>query len=75
MGIVYADIILRNVGDILKFKEKLINKNEIRQRTITAMVDTGAGTLVINEEIQKQLGLGVQGQRSVVFGKQLKRGF
>jgi clan AA aspartic protease len=34
--------------------------NEIRQLTVNALVDTGAWTLVINEETRQKLGLNVK---------------
>jgi predicted aspartyl protease len=37
------------------------------------MVDTGAGTLVINEEIREKLGLTTKGLRSVTFGNETKQ--
>ena len=63
MGFVHAEITLKNVEDVFKAKDGLIKNHEIRQATVTAMVDTGAGTLVINEKLRLQLGLGVEGER------------
>ena len=60
MSIVYTEITLINYEDKSRVKEGLINKNEIRQITMTAMVDTGAWALVINERICKELGLDIQ---------------
>ena len=39
MGIVRTDITLKNVKDIIKAEEGLINESEIRQTTVEAMVD------------------------------------
>ena len=61
MGLVYADITLRNATDVGNCKRGLINEQEIRETTLTAMVDTGAATLVINEPIRQQLGLDTEG--------------
>ena len=63
MGIVREEITLKNVFDIGKAQDGLIKDEEIRQTTVTAMVDTGAVTLVINEKLREQLGLKVQGSR------------
>jgi len=60
MGYVYAEIILTNDGDITDAKRGYIKEPEIRQITVTAMVDTGAATLIINEDIRQQLGLSVK---------------
>ena len=59
MGFVYADITLQNAGDVTRCKDGLIKEHEIRQTTLTAIVDTGAATLVINEIIRQQLGLDI----------------
>ena len=63
MGLVYEKITLKNAGDVTNARRGVINEPEIRQATITAMVDTGAGTLVITETIRQQLGLDVIGER------------
>ena len=57
MGYVFAEITLKNVSDLIKESEGIIQKPEIRQTTVEAIVDTGSGTLVINEEIRQELGL------------------
>ena len=60
MGIVYAEITLRNSVDIAMVKRGVMKKSEIREKTVTAMVDTGAATLVINEDVRRHLGLEVE---------------
>ena len=62
---VYAEITLINVNDVTRAEVGFIKQSEIRQTTVTAMVDTGAATLVINEELRHQLGLRIQGERPV----------
>jgi len=57
MGLVHAEITLKNAGDVTNVKRGYIKEPEIRQTTVTAMVDTGAATLIINEDIRRQLGL------------------
>ena len=59
MGIIRTAITLKNAIDVYKAKEGTIKEQEIRQKSIDALVDTGAWTMVINETIQKELGLGV----------------
>ena len=59
MGIIRTSITLKNAIDVYKAQEGAINEHEIRQTNIEALVDTGAWTMVINEEMQKQLGLRV----------------
>jgi clan AA aspartic protease len=60
MGLVYADITLRNATDVWNYRRGSLNEPEIRQTEVRALVDTGAGTLVINEAIRQQLGLDIE---------------
>jgi len=60
MGVVKAEIILSNAGDVTGVRRGYMKEPEIRQTTVTAMVDTGAVTLIINEDIRQQLGLSVE---------------
>jgi len=59
MGNVFAEITVKNAADIALAHAGHIAENDIHSVTFTAIVDTGATTLVINEEIFKQLGLSV----------------
>jgi clan AA aspartic protease len=59
MGLVYAEITLKNARDVFKAEDGIIKESEIRRTVVRALVDTGAWTLVINETIRKQLGLQV----------------
>ena len=54
---VYAEIDLANGGDVYMFRQGLIEETEIKQTTITALVDSGAFMLSINENIKTQLNL------------------
>ena len=63
MGMVHAEITLKNAIDVGAAQRGMIKDAEIRQTTVTAMVDTGAGTLVINEKVRQILGLEIQGKR------------
>jgi clan AA aspartic protease len=63
MGYVYADITLRNAVDVGNYLCGAMQEPDIRQITVQAMVDTGAGTLIINEAIQQALGLVVIGEQ------------
>jgi clan AA aspartic protease len=60
MGEVRTEITLVNIGDAVKARDGLIPETEIRRLTVNAVVDTGAGTLIINEEIREKLGLQVE---------------
>ena len=63
MGLVYANIELINIEDEFSVKKHLIGIDEIRRMTISMMVDSGAITLTINEEIRQALGLEIIGHR------------
>ena len=62
MGLVHTEITLKNSEDKMRAKIGLIPVQKIRQMTVTALVDTGAWTLVINEAIRKELGLDYDGK-------------
>jgi clan AA aspartic protease len=63
MGYVYADITLRNAFDVGEYIRGVVQEPDIRQVTLQAMVDTGAGTLIINEAVRQALGLVVIGEQ------------
>jgi clan AA aspartic protease len=64
MSLVQTEITLKNALDVGKKREGLIKETEIRQLTVNALVDTGAWTLVINEETREKLGLNIVGSDS-----------
>ena len=57
MGLVYADIKLINSEDIALNRRGYLKKEAIRQMQVTAMVDSGAIMLCINQNVKNQLGL------------------
>ncbi|MDQ2746324.1 MAG: retroviral-like aspartic protease family protein, partial [Acidobacteriota bacterium] len=59
MGLVYAELDLLNGGDVYLFRQNLLDEIEIKRVNITALVDTGAYMLSINENIKTQLDLPV----------------
>jgi clan AA aspartic protease len=63
MGNVYADITLKNSGDISNVGRGIISDKDVRTVTLSALVDTGASTLVINDKICRQLGLSIEETR------------
>jgi clan AA aspartic protease len=65
MGNVNTQITLKNVRDVFNAKKGNLPKDKIRQATIDVMVDTGATTLVINEQLFQQLGLDVIGEQEI----------
>jgi clan AA aspartic protease len=60
MSVFKEEITLANARDIGNAKEGLIPDTKVRKMTIGAMPDTGAWTLVINEEIRQKLGLTIE---------------
>ena len=51
MGLVYADITLINGEDLILAKRNVIGEEEIKQMTVSMMVDTGSVYMCINETI------------------------
>ena len=64
MGNVYAEIVIKNNGDVTLVERGIITDKDIRSLTVTALVDTGAGTLVINEDMRRTLGLAIEQTRT-----------
>ena len=63
MGKIYTNILLTNEYDRIRAKHHEIGEEEIRKIDVTALVDTGADWLIINDLIKNQLGLEVTGAR------------
>ena len=61
MSVVYTELTLKNEIDAAFARRKIMKEDEVRQITIQAIVDTGAWTLVINEETREKLGLDDKG--------------
>lgn len=57
MGTIRADIELVNPADLVLFDAGVLKDDGIRRMNVTALVDTGAYMLCINDEIQARLGL------------------
>jgi len=62
MGRVTTNITLLNAGDETNAERGIIKEQEIRAVKVKATVDTGAGTLIINEAVRRQLGLNIRGE-------------
>ena len=65
MGNVYAEITVKNALDVGNARAGQIAEQDVHAVTLTAIVDTGATTLVINEDIFNQLGLSVVETRNI----------
>ena len=72
MGQVNVELTLKNAGDIAKAASAYIKEQEIRQIVVEAVVDTGAGTIVINEEIRQKLGLSAKSEGYATLGDSSK---
>jgi clan AA aspartic protease len=59
MSVFMEEIILANARDMGNARAGLIPEAEVRVMTIGVMPDTGAWTLVINEDIRQRLGLAI----------------
>ena len=73
MGIVRTEITLKNAVDVANAQNGIIKEPEIRQTVVQAVVDTRAMTLVINEELRRQLGLLVVGTRVATLADDAKK--
>src|SRR6267378_7224071 len=63
MGLVYAEIELLSVDDLVLSRRGFLPKEEVKRIRIQALVDSGAYELVINEDVKKQLDLPVLEER------------
>jgi len=63
MGTVHAEITLRNANDRANCAQGIIKEQDVRSVAVTAIVDTGAMSLVISEDLCQKLGLSIIGQR------------
>jgi clan AA aspartic protease len=64
MGQVLAEITITNTKDMAMAEKGYMAAKDIRSVTLTAIVDTGATSLVINDEICRQLGLDIVATRT-----------
>jgi len=65
MGHVFTEITLKNVYDTAYALNGYIKEEEVRSMTVQALVDTGASTLFISEEMRLKLGLKIVGKTSI----------
>jgi len=74
MGIVHTEITLQNYDDEIFVQQGQKKQEDIRTVTVTAVVDTGAMYMVINEELSQKLGLRVNGETTanIANGQRIK---
>ena len=65
MGYIYADITLANAIDAGLAVQGKMADNEVRKVNVSALVDSGAYLLTIDESIKTQLGLDVRETREI----------
>ncbi len=68
MSTVRTEITLKNAVDVGAAERGYIPEGEVRALTVDALVDTGAWTLVINEDTCQKLGLVLEGTTPGVLG-------
>jgi clan AA aspartic protease len=64
MGLVYADIELIRGADLVLFREGYLEEEQIRRMKVSALVDSGAYMLAINQQIKTQLNLQKVGEQA-----------
>ena len=67
MGRISVELKLANDRDILRAEDGILLSEEIRQRTVGGVVDTGATRLVIPSTVAEQLGLPETGEVGVRY--------
>jgi predicted aspartyl protease len=67
MGEVVEKITLVNAGDATMARRGIIKEAEVRQVTVDAVIDTGAGPLVITEALRQRIGLDIEKDTSVTL--------
>jgi clan AA aspartic protease len=73
MTLTYADIELFNNADEMLCENGYLSTDKIRKVNITAMADSGAIRLAINEKIKNELGLRVRQQLNISLADGTKR--
>ena len=58
MGLVYAEITLISGEDLILAKRNIIGEEEVKQITVSMLVDTGSVYMCINENVQEQILFG-----------------
>jgi clan AA aspartic protease len=67
MGHSYADIELISVDDLVLHRHGFLPEDRIKRMRVTALVDSGAYMLVVNEHIKQQLDLPVLGETTALL--------
>lgn len=62
MGLVYADIDLISADDLALHRRGYLPEGDIKRMRVSALVDSGAYMLMLNEQVKMQLDLPVLGE-------------
>jgi hypothetical protein len=78
MGTVYTEIILRNAINVGDVERGHRTEKDVRQCAIRALVDAdqrsgGTETMVINEEVRRQLGVEIEGLHGAYLADGLRQ--
>jgi predicted aspartyl protease len=73
MGEVVEKITLVNVRDAANARSGYIKESAVRKVTVNAIIDTGAGPLVITEAMRQKLGLEIEEDTSVSLAGGVKQ--
>ena len=65
MGTVYAELTLRNFEDVTLANRGFMKPEDVRTVTVTAIVDTGSYSLMIDEQTAQKLGLEKTGEQRI----------
>jgi predicted aspartyl protease len=61
MSTIRTEITIKNAGDVMAAERGYITDAQVRSLTVKALADTGAWTLVIDEDTCQKLGLKLRG--------------
>jgi clan AA aspartic protease len=61
MSVIRTEITIKNYGDVMVAERGYITDAQVHTLTVKALADTGAWTLVINEDTCQKLGLKLKG--------------
>jgi len=65
MGTVYAELTIKNFDDVTLVRQGFMEPEDIRSVTVTAIVDTGSYSLMLDEQTAEKLGLGKTGEKPI----------
>ena len=67
MGEIRSNVTLENTGDRIEVERGHAQEADIRRETVDGVVDTGAVSLVLPQNVVEQLGLAAQGTAFVTY--------